>query len=179
MSKSKENNAKVIGVIATKGESRGFAVQVVCDNNVPLGENSGRSKMMLLTSGPNGGFKRNKLSARINLETEWAEAKFGKEFLATLNTDKFTSIDPIDAEEFFGIRVGVKVTESTKPSYAGQTEKVNPTTGEVLKSGGQPIYRDTEVLPIEDCEPEMHVLLTADKADLKAAAAGTDAVAEA
>lgn len=37
----------------------------------------------------------------------------------------------------------IQVLESFEPFYAGQTGKVNPETGEELKSGGKTIYRQS------------------------------------
>ena len=43
--------------------------------------------------------------------------------------------------------VKILIKESTTPFYETQSPKVNPTTGEVVQSGGQPVYRQTLVVP--------------------------------
>ena len=35
----------------------------------------------------------------------------------------------------------IKIVESHTPFYEGQEPKINPTTGEIVLSGGQPVYR--------------------------------------
>lgn len=44
----------------------------------------------------------------------------------------------------FPLQGRIVVKESTTPFYDGQAPKINPSTGEILNSGGAPIYRITE-----------------------------------
>lgn len=62
--------------------------------------------------------------------------------------DYFGDSNVKTAREIFGTAVTIKVTENTakNPLSTSQTPKINPTTGEVLKSNGMDIYRHTELV---------------------------------
>jgi len=55
---------------------------------------------------------------------------------------------PFAAQLFDGQEVNIEVTESFLPNYKAQNQepKINPTTGQVIKVGGKPVYRHTELV---------------------------------
>lgn len=57
------------------------------------------------------------------------------------------------------IPVRLVIRESLEPEYAEHQPKINPSTGEVVTSGGSPVYRSTKVVaansPLEDLKLEI------------------------
>jgi hypothetical protein len=60
--------------------------------------------------------------------------------------------------------VKLTIKEQTTPFYDGQEPKINPTTGEVITSGGKEVYRSTFVNP--EGSDEMDTLLVSDKVNV-------------
>jgi len=71
--------------------------------------------------------------------------------------DNFNKVFPVD----------LVVEEKTEPFYDGQEPKINPSTGEIVTSGGQEVYRYTFVSRKE--EQRADKLLQTDSADVPAA----------
>lgn len=46
--------------------------------------------------------------------------------------------------------LSVQSVESLKPKFEGQNPRINPSTGEIITSGGQPVYEHTELVRTED-----------------------------
>ncbi len=61
------------------------------------------------------------------------------------------------SQKVFPIRLVIR--ESITPEYPEQEPKINPSTGEVVTSGGNPVYRSTKVVaansPLEDQKLEI------------------------
>lgn len=45
--------------------------------------------------------------------------------------------------------VTIKVVESTTPFYPDQEPKINPTSGEIMTHNGEPIFRNTELVNVD------------------------------
>lgn len=65
-------------------------------------------------------------------------------------------VEQYDLKEgsIFPLPVRLVIKESNTPFYAGQEPKVNPTTGEVIKSNGLPVYRNTIVVAESSSEQD-------------------------
>lgn len=54
--------------------------------------------------------------------------------------------------------VRLVVRESSEPEYVGHSPKINPTTGEVVTSGGKEVYRSIKVVP-ENSQLQDNIML--------------------
>jgi hypothetical protein len=71
----------------------------------------------------------------------------------------------------FPMPVRLIVKEQTEAFYPSQAPKINPTTAEVVMSGGQPVYRNTFV--VAESSQEHDVLLPSDKVGVTSKATTT------
>lgn len=63
--------------------------------------------------------------------------------------------------------VKILVKESNTPFYDGQKPKINPETGEIINSGGLPVYRQTLVVPVSS--PQEDEKMVTDRVEVTAA----------
>ena len=107
----------------------------------------------------------------------------------TISTAQITALDikvGSDLGACLGIPVALQVTESVEPrtwtDKAGklcvQEPKINPTTQQIMSSGGQPIYRNVDLVIADEAINCKHTLLVADKAEVATAVSKATLIAE-
>ena len=116
---------------------------------------TGGNKLVAAAQGAN--FGPSKVTALFSFKSEKAMEFFGtiEADYSELPFEEWPTLEAFEAE--IGEPVAISVVENTTkdPNRPNQTPKVNPSTGEELTIGGQPIYRHTELVAASEQKIEL------------------------
>lgn len=111
----------------------------------------------LVAAAQGASFGPSKVTALFSFKAEKCEEYFGttEADYSNLPFEEWPTMQAFEAE--IGEPVAISVVENTTqdPNRPNQTPKVNPTTGEELTIGGQPIYRHTELVAVSEQKIEL------------------------
>lgn len=116
----------------------------------------GGNPLLALTQGIN---LTGMLTALVSFSKEQCEKLFGTSSFDAKNFEDFKTYMDVSETPFSAFTISVEENTTQNPANPNQQPKVNPKTEAILTSGGQPIYRHTE-LAVKGTEKT--VLLVAD-----------------
>lgn len=129
----------------------------------------GGNPLLALTQGVN---LNGMLTALVSFSKEQCEKFFGTSKFDAKDFEKFETYMDVSETPFKDFTISVEENTTQNPANPNQQPKVNPKTEVTLTSGGQPIYRHTE-LAVKGTEKT--VLLVADAVPATASKATVNA----